>query len=62
VQLGITLIGILSGAYGGATIAEELARFLGQSPTLLRVCAGDHRYHGADAHVSEHRRGRRGRK
>lgn len=27
VQVGITLIGILSGAYGGATIAEELAVF-----------------------------------
>src|SRR5688572_9610321 len=26
VQIGITLIGILAGAFGGATIAEELAK------------------------------------
>jgi putative hemolysin len=30
VQVGITLIGILSGAVGGATIAEEIAKVLGQ--------------------------------
>jgi len=34
VQVGITLIGILSGAYGGATIAEELAVSLAQYPML----------------------------
>ncbi len=28
IQIGITLIGILAGAYGGATIAEELAQLL----------------------------------
>ena len=34
VQIGITLIGILSGAFGGATIAEALAAYFAQSPTL----------------------------
>jgi putative hemolysin len=34
VQVGITLIGILSGAYGGATIAEELATVLQQYPGI----------------------------
>jgi putative hemolysin len=34
VQVGITLIGILSGAYGGATIAEALAVWLGQYPSV----------------------------
>jgi putative hemolysin len=36
VQVGITLIGILSGAYGGATIAEELAAVLSGYPALAR--------------------------
>jgi putative hemolysin len=35
VQVGITLIGILSGAYGGATIAEALAAWLEQYPNLM---------------------------
>lgn len=30
VQVGITLIGILAGAYGGATLAEELGAYLSQ--------------------------------
>jgi putative hemolysin len=34
VQVGITLIGILAGAYGGATIAEQIARSLERMPTL----------------------------
>ena len=34
VQIGITLIGIFSGVYGGATIAEELASWFGQSARL----------------------------
>src|SRR5574341_2074164 len=34
VQVGITLIGILSGALGGATIAERLAAFLARYPAL----------------------------
>ena len=34
VQIGITLIGILSGAFGGATIAESLAAYIGQYPAL----------------------------
>ncbi len=34
VQIGITLIGILAGVFGGATIAEELARLLSQIPLL----------------------------
>ena len=34
VQVGITLIGILSGAFGGATIAEALAAYFAQYPAL----------------------------
>jgi putative hemolysin len=34
VQIGITLIGTLSGAYGGATLAEELAVALARYPVL----------------------------
>ncbi len=34
VQIGITFIGILSGAFGGATIAEFLARHLAMFPLL----------------------------
>jgi putative hemolysin len=34
VQIGITLIGILSGAFGGATIAEQLALSLSNYPRL----------------------------
>ena len=34
VQIGITLIGILSGAFGGATIAEWLATYFARYPAL----------------------------
>src|SRR5215472_18511678 len=34
VQIGITLVGVLSGAFGGVTIAEELARYLRKYPLL----------------------------
>lgn len=34
IQVGITLIGILAGAYGGATIAEDLAEILTLIPSL----------------------------
>jgi putative hemolysin len=34
VQIGITLVGIFTGAYGGATIAEELATYLKSLPAL----------------------------
>src|SRR5919198_5859593 len=34
VQVGITLIGVLSGAFGGVTIAEALARRFEQVPAL----------------------------
>src|SRR5215207_11251233 len=34
VQIGITLVGILAGAYGGATIAEQLADYLETIPPL----------------------------
>src|SRR5215216_2989565 len=34
VQIGITLIGIMSGAFGGATIAEQLAVYFAQFPAL----------------------------
>lgn len=32
VQIGITLIGILAGAFGGATIALSLSTYLGRIP------------------------------
>jgi Mg2+/Co2+ transporter CorB len=67
VQVGITLIGILSGAYGGATIAEALAAWLEQYPNLMAyreqiavgivvvvvLSVGDHRRAGAKAHRAE---------
>lgn len=34
VQIGITLVGILAGAFGGITIAEEIAAFIKQLPPL----------------------------
>lgn len=34
VQIGITLVGIFAGAFGGATIAEELASYLLEIPSL----------------------------
>ena len=34
VQIGITLVGIFAGAFGGATIAEELATYLKEFPLL----------------------------
>ena len=34
IQVGITLIGILAGAFGGATIATQLASWLGEIPLL----------------------------
>ena len=37
VQIGITLIGILSGAFGGATIAETLAAYFAQVPRAATV-------------------------
>ena len=33
-QIGITLIGILAGAFGGATLAKELGAYLGRIPPL----------------------------
>lgn len=36
VQIGITLVGILTGAYSGATLAEHVARWLGGVPALAR--------------------------
>jgi putative hemolysin len=35
VQVGITLIGILAGAYGGATVAEQLAVYVERVPALV---------------------------
>jgi putative hemolysin len=34
VQIGITLVGVLAGAFSGATIAEQIAAWVGQSPLL----------------------------
>lgn len=40
VQVGITLIGVLAGAYGGATIAEQLAAMLASVPLLEQYSEG----------------------
>ncbi|MBI9050694.1 MAG: HlyC/CorC family transporter [Anaerolineaceae bacterium] len=40
VQVGITLIGILSGALGGATIAEALAKLINNVPMLAEYSDG----------------------
>jgi putative hemolysin len=37
VQIGITLIGILSGALGGATLSKPLADWIGQVPALKAI-------------------------
>lgn len=34
VQVGVTLVGVLSGAFGGATIAEKIAGFLQRYPAI----------------------------
>jgi len=34
IQIGITLVGIFAGAFGGATIAEELATYIRELPAL----------------------------
>jgi putative hemolysin len=36
IQIGITLIGILAGAYGGATLAAPLGEYLARVPALAR--------------------------
>ena len=40
VQVGITLIGTLAGAFGGATVAEKVAVYLKQFPASGRLVAG----------------------
>lgn len=35
VQIGITLIGVLAGAFGGATIADQISTWLSQIPILV---------------------------
>ena len=40
VQIGITLIGILSGAFGGATISEEIGLEIAKIPQLAPYSAG----------------------
>lgn len=37
VQIGITLVGILAGAFGGATVAQGLAAYLRQFPALASI-------------------------
>lgn len=36
VQIGITLVGILAGAFGGAAVAEGLSGYIGSIPSLAR--------------------------
>lgn len=40
VQVGITLVGVLAGAFGGATMARELARWLSGIPMLAPYATG----------------------
>jgi putative hemolysin len=40
VQIGITLIGVLAGAYSGATLAEPLALYLADFPLVARYAQG----------------------
>ena len=40
VQFGITLVGVLAGAYGGARLAEPLAEPIAQVPALARYADG----------------------
>jgi putative hemolysin len=40
VQFGITMVGVLAGAYGGATIAEKLVPSISQVPQLAPYAAG----------------------
>ena len=40
VQVGITLVGILAGAYGGATLAHTLAAFIAQFSQVARYSEG----------------------
>ena len=40
VQIGITMIGILSGAFGGATLAAEIAAWVERFPALAPYSAG----------------------
>lgn len=40
VQVGITLVGVLAGAFGGATMARELARWLAGIPWLAPYATG----------------------
>jgi putative hemolysin len=40
VQIGISLVGVLAGAYGGATIAESLQRWLAQFPRIAPYAEG----------------------
>ena len=71
VQFGITLVGVLAGAYGGATIAAKLAVPISEVPQLARyaegialalVVTGDHgavahlRRAGAEAHRAQQSR------
>ena len=49
VQVGITMIGTLAGAFGGATIAEKLAAYLKQFPQLAPY-SDSISIHGRGAH------------
>ena len=40
VQIGISLVGVLAGAYGGATIAESLQHYLEQFPAVAPYAEG----------------------
>jgi putative hemolysin len=40
VQVGITLVGVLAGAYGGARLSEPLAGFLTQFPSVAPYAGG----------------------
>ena len=58
-QVGITLIGIMSGAYGGATLGARLGTVLNEYPIFAprgerdRLHPGGHRDHGLSVVVGE---------
>ena len=61
VQVGITLIGILAGAYGGATISEPLAAVIAQVPeagALRRRARAQHRRRRHHVALADPRRAR----
>ena len=61
VQVGISLVGVLAGAYGGATIAHAIEPSIAAIPVLepyAEALAAGHRRGGDHLPVADHRRAR----